>query len=95
MNVLMTIPATPSFRFDQTVAEREGWGLAGAGFHADGTPITELQAIQDGHSDLTDDQAAWRHVVARARLGSDLHRAALAAVGDMERTLIEATCGAW
>ncbi len=95
MNVLMTIPATPCFPFDQTVAEREGWGLAGAGFHADGTPTMELQALQDSHFDLTDDQAAWRHVVACVRLGSNLHRAALAAVDDVERALIEATCGAW
>jgi hypothetical protein len=95
MKVLMTIPATPSFPFDRTVAEREGWGLAEAGFHTNGTPIMELQAIQDNHPALADDQAAWAHVVARARQGSDLHRAALAAVDDVERTLIEATCGAW
>ncbi len=95
MKVLMTIPATPSFPFDWTVAEREGWGLAEAGFHTNGTPIMELQAIGDGRPDLADDQAAWAHVVGRARQGSDLHRAALAAVDDVERALIEATCGAW
>jgi len=77
------------------VAEREGWGLAEAGFHTNGKPIMELQAIQDGHPDLADDQATWAHVVARAWQGSDLHRAALAAVNDAERTLIKATCGAW
>ncbi len=95
MRVLMTIPATPSFPFDMTVAEREGWGLAGAGLHADGTPAMELQAISDSDPDFADDQAAWEHVVTRARQGSDLHRAALAAVDDVERALIEATCGAW
>ncbi len=77
------------------MAEREGWGLAGAGAHTDGTQIMELQAIHDGHPDLADEHAAWAHVMARARQGSDLHRAALAAVDDAERTLIEATCGAW
>ena len=95
MRVLITIPATPSFPFDWTMAEREGWGLAGAGFHTNGSPIMELQAIGESHPALADDQAAWAHVVARARQGSDLHRAALAAVDDVERTLIEATCGAW
>ncbi len=95
MKVLMTIPATPSFPFDQTVAEREGWGLAGAGFHTDGTPIMELQAISEGDLDFADDRAAWEHVVGRARQGSSLHRAALAAVDGVEQAMIEATCGAW
>ena len=54
----MTIPAMPSFPFDRTIAEREGWSLAEAGLHADGTPIIELQAIQDGHPDFADDQVA-------------------------------------
>jgi len=33
--------------------------------------------------------------VLRARAGSALHRAALAAADDTERMLIEAACGAW
>lgn len=95
MKVLMTIPATPSFPFDMTVAEREGWGLVEAGLHADGTPAMELQAISDRNPDVADNRSAWELVVNRARQGSDLHRAALAAVDDMERALIEAACGAW
>ena len=42
-----------------------------------------------------DDRDAWLHVVTRARAGSALHRAALDAVDDTERMLIEAACGAW
>ena len=90
-----TIPTAPSFPFERTVAERKDWVLADASFHTDGMPVMELQATQDGHPDLIDDQAAWKHVVAHARQGSDLHRAALAAVDNVERTLFEATCGAW
>ena len=95
MKVLLTIPATPSFPFDQTAAEREGWGLADAGPHPDGTPAMELQTLRQGGAGFLSDRDVWEHVVARAREGSELHRAALAAVDDVERALIEATCGAW
>ena len=37
----------------------------------------------------------WDHAVHMARAESELYRAALAAVDDTERTLIEAACGSW
>ena len=98
MQVLMTIPAVPSAPFDNTVAEQEGWGVFFCDPRPDETRERQLQRIdcsEDGEPPFDSDTAAWRHVVTRARAGSALHRAALSAVGDVERALIEATCGAW
>ncbi len=98
MQVLMTIPAAPSAPFDNTVAEQEGWGLFFCGPNPEGTQELQIQRIdcsEDGEPPFDSDEAAWRHVVTRARAGSDLHRAALVAVDPVERALIEATCGAW
>ena len=98
MKVLMTIPAVPSAPLDDTVAEQEGWGLFDCGPNSDGTREMQLHRIDcpaDGGPPFDSDKGAWAHVVTRARAGSDLHRAALAAVDPVERALIEATCGAW
>jgi len=98
MKVLMTIPAVPSAPFDDTVAEQEGWGLFDCGPNPDGTREVQLQRIDfpdAGKPPFDSDKAVWAHVVARARAGSDLHRAALAAADPVERALIEATFGAW
>ncbi len=98
MQVLMTIPADPEAPFDNSVAANEGWGVIDAGPAPDGGPLLQLQSIAGPSASSAafgGDDDAWKHVVARAREGSALHRAALAAVNDIERTLIEATCGAW
>ena len=98
MQVLMTIPGTPGAPFDDTVAEHEGWGLFDCGPNPDGTREMQLQRIdfpEAGDPPFDSDNAAWQHVVTRARAGSELHRAALAAVDTVERALIEAACGAW
>lgn len=84
--------------FDHSAAAREGWSVAEAEELADGTPGVQLQRIdcpEDGQPIFRDDVDAWRHVVARARTGSRLHRRALALVDKVERALIEITCGAW
>ena len=98
MQVLMTIPASPDAPFDSSVAADEGWGVIDAGPAPDGGMLLQLHRIAGpaGSSGaFGGDEDAWAHVVARARAGSALHRAALAAVNDIERALIEATCGAW
>jgi len=98
MRVLMTIPGAPGAPFDDTEAEQEGWGLFDCGPNPDGTRWMQLQRIDlpdESDPPFGTDDAAWRHVVAQARAGSQLHRAALAAVDPVERALIEATCGAW
>ena len=98
MQVLMTIPADPAAPFDNSVAADEGWGVIDAGPAPDGGMLLQLHRIagpSEGSAVFGGDEDAWAHVVARARAGSELHRAALAAVNDIERALIEATCGAW
>ena len=98
MKVLMTIPAVPSAPLADTVAEQEGWGLFDCGPNPDGSREVQLQRIDcpaDGRAPFDSDKAAWAHVVTRARAGSELHRAALAAADPVERALIEATWGAW
>lgn len=76
----------------------EGWGIFDYGVRSDGTPRMELQRIDfpdDGEPPFADDAAAWDHVVAQARAGSEVHRQALALVDPVERCLIEARCGWW
>ena len=98
MQNLMTIPADPDAPFDNSVATDEGWGVIDAGPAPDGGMLLQLHRIagpSGSSGTFGGDEDAWAHVVARARDGSALHRAALAAVNDIERALIEATCGAW
>ncbi len=90
----------PVQHFDALAAWREGWTLSlGASAHADGTACVELQRLdirlEGSRPVFASDGDAWQHVVACARQGSLLHRAALALVDRHERRLIEAACGAW
>ena len=80
------------------LAQREGWTVLDCGTHPDGSPIIQMQKLdfpQPGFASFADDRDAWDYVVARARTGSVPHRAALGQVDPVERTLIEASCGAW
>ena len=98
MQILLTIPADPADPFDNSTAAQEGWGVFDAGPDPSGRAVLQLQAVSTPVGDafpFARDEDAWQHVVDRARAGSVLHRLALAAVDDLERTLIEATCGAW
>ena len=93
--------------FDHAAARREGPRKSRCDFAGDvfdcgpdpeGRPRFQLQredAPEDREPPFASDRDAWKHVVARARAGSALHRAALDAVDDTERMLIEAACGAW
>lgn len=95
--MLTTFP-TPTIPFDPAAAEREGWGVFDCGPSFEGAPQAQLQRLDappGGQPAFGDDHAAWMHVVARARAGSALHRAALDAVDDIERLLIRAACGGW
>lgn len=97
MKVLMTIPVASSAPFDNAAAEQEGWGVFDCR-PPDGNWGLQIQGIdfpEDGEPLFASDKEAWTHVVGRARAGSELHRAALAAVDPVERALIEAACGAW
>ena len=95
---MLTLLPSPTVAFDHDAAAREGWNV----FHCDPDPdnrrqvqLPRLDAPNDGAPPFPDDRDAWEHVVARARAGSALHRAALDAVDNTERMLIEAACGAW
>ena len=93
-----TLLPTACLLFDNAAASREGWALFDCGSDPEGRPQLQLQredAPEDREPPFASDRDAWEHVVARARAGSALHRAALDAVDDTERMLIEATCGAW
>ena len=95
---MLTLLPTASLSFDTAAAAREGWALFDCGPDRDGRPQIQLQregAPEDREPPFPDDRDAWLHVVTRARAGSALHRAALDAVDDTERMLIEAACGAW
>ena len=84
--------------FDHAAAAREGWAVSDCGPSFEGARQAQLQRLDvppDGQPAFADDRDAWMHVVARARAGSSLHRAALDAVDDMERLLIRASCGGW
>ena len=84
--------------FDHAAAAKEGWAVSDCGSSFEGARQAQLQrldALPDGQPAFADDRDAWMHVVARARAGSILHREALAAVDDMERLLIRASCGGW
>jgi len=95
---MLTLLPTACLVFDNTAASREGWALFDCGPDPEGRPQLQLQredAPEDREPPFASDRDAWEHVVARARAGSALHRAALDAVDDTERMLIEAACGAW
>jgi len=84
--------------FNQDAARREGWDVFDCDLDPEGQHQFQLQRIdtpEDGTPPFPDDRDAWQHVVTRARAGSALHRAALDAIDDTERMLIEAACGAW
>lgn len=69
-----------------------------AGPDPSGRAILQLQAVPapaGAASSFSRDEDAWQHVADRARAGSALHRLALETINDIERALIEATCGAW
>ncbi len=95
---MLTLLPSAYLVFDNIAAAREGWALFECGPDPAGRPQIQLQR-EDGPEDreppFADDRDAWLHVVTRARAGSTLHRAALDAVDDTERMLIEAACGAW
>lgn len=98
MQALPTISTDPVDPFDTSAAALEGWEVSDAGPDLSGRAIVQLQALPGpagGAAAFERDEDAWIHVVAQARAGSNLHRLALAAVNDVERALIEATCGAW
>ena len=95
---MLTLLPSPTLVFDNTAAAREGWDLFDCGPDPEGRPQIQLQredAPEDREPPFASDRDAWEHVVTRARAGSALHRAALDAVDDTERMLIEAACGAW
>ena len=84
--------------FNHDAARIEGWDVFDCDLDPEGRHQFQLQRIdapEDGTSPFPDDRDAWQHVVTQARAGSALHRAALDAVDDTERMLIEAACGAW
>ena len=95
---MLTLLPSSIVAFDHDAAAREGWNVFDCDLDLDGRPQLQLQHIDapaDGTPPFPDDRDAWEHVVTRARAGSALHRAALDAVDDTERMLIEAACGAW
>jgi len=93
--MLTLLPELPDL-FDHAAATREGWDVFHCDALADGErQLQRVDAPEDGEPPFADDRDAWNHVVSRARVGSALHRAALAAVDDTERMLIEAACGTW
>ena len=82
--------------FDEAQALAEGWGVFDCGSRDDGSPRIELQRIDSpacGTPRLQGDEAAWQHVVQRARTGSIPHQHALRRVDPVERLAIEAKCG--
>mgnify|MGYP001788404226 FL=1 len=84
--------------FSHDAARIEGWDVFDCDLDPEGRHQFQLQRIDtpdDGTPPFPDDRDAWQHVVTQARTGSALHRAALDAVDDTERLLIEAACGAW
>ena len=95
---MLTLLPTANLSFDNAAAQREGWDLFECGPDPEGRPQIQLQredAPEDREPPFASDRDAWEHVVTHARAGSALHRAALDAVDDTERMLIEAACGAW
>ncbi len=94
-----TAAAVPNVSFDHAAAAKEGWAVVDCGLSFEGAPQAQLQRfdeLPEGkpvsplHGLIAEDRDAWIYVAARARAGSELHRAALGAVGDVERMLIEA-----
>ncbi|MEO8716533.1 MAG: hypothetical protein ABI369_16125 [Acetobacteraceae bacterium] len=87
-------PLRDVFRSD--LAQTEGWDVFDCGLREDGMPRVEIQRIDSpevGEPVFANDGDTWRHVVARARAGSALHRRALRMVDPIERMLIEASFG--
>ncbi len=95
---MLTLLPIRTETFDHAAARREGWDVFDYGPDADGRAQVRLGRMdtpEDGQPPFPNDCDAWQHVVARARAGSALHQAALAAADDIERMLIEAAYGAW
>ena len=89
------MPVTPVF--SSAAARAEGWDVFECETREDGSVHAEIQrlvGIDGSASRFEDDDAAWEHVVARARAGSPLHRAALTIVDPVERALIRFWCSA-
>jgi hypothetical protein len=79
---------------DQALSE--GWGVFDCGCRDDGSARIELQRIDSptcGTPHFQGDDAAWQHVVQRARAGSMPHQRALQMVDPVERLAIETKCG--
>ena len=85
-------------RTDHAAARREGWQVVACGHDPECgrcVQIRRVPAMPGGSPAFAADHDAWEHVVHLARAQSKLHRAALDAVDDIERMLIEAACGCW
>ena len=80
--------------FDMDAAQEEGWTLARSDPSFEGSRDVQLQRLDEATT-FRSDMAAWRHVVARARDGSPLHRTALEMISDAERMWIIAWAGCW
>lgn len=83
---------------DHAAVRREGWEVVECGHDPECGARVEIRRVPgmaDGSPTFAADHDAWEHVVQQARSGSKLHRAALDAVDDIERMLIEASCGCW
>ena len=83
--------------YQAALARAEGWGVFFRGERGDGSPCYELQALDGGTpggAGFEDDVRAWEHVVAQARAGSSLHRAALGTVDPVELRVIRYWCAA-
>lgn len=95
---MLTLLPIKTVLFNHDIAKREGWDVFDCGLNHEGKPEIQLQredCPEDGEPAFANDRDAWQHVVTQARAGSALHRAALDAIDDTERMLIEAACGAW
>lgn len=79
--------------YSQREAHHEGWTLART-CYPDGSETVEIRRF-DADSPFADDEGARHHVVAWARAGSPLHRAALDLCDPTERKLLRLFCGDW
>lgn len=81
---------------DQEAGRAEGWEVARSGSGRDAqAQLRRIEPAPGAEPAFGSDYDVWHHAVRMARAGSDLYRAALAAVDDTERMLIEAACGSW
>jgi hypothetical protein len=81
--------------YDEAQAHREGWTVARRGPREDGSEWVEVRRVGAEGCRFVDDESARHYVVAQARAGSDLHRAALDLCDTLERELLRVFCGDW